>query len=121
MLATNIKWDTDGDMEVYFRNAFLSWTEGKFNLKVGLTNTVLFNLQQSIWSHRYALKSQQDFIGMGNSVDLGLIASYDFSSKISADLSITNGEGNKTIRKDKSLRYVLGLTYSPIENLFFRA
>lgn len=110
----------DDDVKVYLRNAYVSWTEGNFKLKVGLTGLTQFNLQQSIWGHRYALKSQQDLIGMGESVDLGIVASYNFNDAISADFSLTNGEGYKVIRKDKSTRYGLGITYKPFKNFVLR-
>lgn len=112
---------TDNELKVHVRNAFVSWTEGKFKLNLGLTNLKQFNTQQSAWGHRYALRSQQDLSGMGHAVDIGAVVSYDFCSFFSADFSVTNGEGYKKIRKDKSMRYSLGMTFHPLKNFTLRA
>lgn len=111
---------TDDKLQVNLRNAFLSWEEGAFKLDVGLATLKQFSLQQDMWGHRYALQSQQDMGDLGQSVDIGAVATYTFCPFFSADLSITNGEGYKTIRKDKSMKYSIGATLKSKSNLIFR-
>lgn len=107
-------------LEVHVRNAFVSWSDHGLKLDVGLITLKQFSLQQQMWGHRYALQSQQDLAGMGHSVDIGAQVSYSFSPLFAVDLGITNGEGYKKVRKDKSMRYSIGATIIPIDNFVFR-
>jgi hypothetical protein len=58
---------------------------------------------------------------MGSSADLGVTGEYKFTPWISADLSLTNGEGYKNMNKDNKYRYGLGVTVNPIQSLTLRA
>lgn len=111
---------TDDKVEVHVRNAFATWQDKGFRVDIGMMTLKQFSLQQSMWGHRYALQSQQDIADMGHAVDVGLQATYTFSPILSADISITNGEGYKTIRKDKSTKYSIGATVNPIDHFTFR-
>lgn len=111
---------TDDKVEVHVRNAFVTWADQGFNIDLGIMTLSQFSLQQNMWGHRYALQSQQDLADMGHSVDIGILASYNFSPILSADVSITNGEGYKKIRRDKSMRYSVGTSWRPIDNFVFR-
>jgi hypothetical protein len=113
------KTPSDG-LEVYLRNAFVNWNDKGFNINVGMIGLMEFSVQESYWMHRYVMKSFQDLNKMGPSVDMGITAEYTFNSYISADISITNGEGNKKIKKDNSMRYAAGLSLHPVENTIFR-
>ncbi|MDR0823718.1 MAG: outer membrane beta-barrel protein [Prevotella sp.] len=113
------KTAADG-LEVYVRNAFVNWNDKGFNVNVGLTGSLQFSTQESYWMHRYVMKSFQDLNGMAPSVDMGVTAEYAFSPYISADLSITNGEGYKKIKKDKNMRYAAGISLRPLKNTIFR-
>lgn len=107
-------------LEVYLRNAFLTWNDQGFNVNLGLTGLLQFKLQEDYWEHRYVLKSFQDLNKMGHSVDLGVTAQYTFNRYISADISLTNGAGYKDISKSESKRYAAGLNLSPLKGLVFR-
>lgn len=113
------KTSTDG-LEVYVRNAFVNWNDKGFNINVGLTGLMQFSIQENYWMHRYVMKSFQDLNKMAPSVDMGVTAEYAFNSYISADLSLTNGEGYKKIKKDNSMRYAAGISLHPIKNTIFR-
>ncbi|NDV96236.1 hypothetical protein D0T84_15140 [Dysgonomonas sp. 521] len=113
------KTSSDG-LEVYLRNAFVSWNDKGFNISAGLIGLMEFSVQETYWMHRYVMKSFQDLNKMGPSVDLGITAAYTFSPYLSADISLTNGEGNKKIKKDNSMRYAAGLSLYPMENTIFR-
>lgn len=113
------KTSTDG-LEVYVRNAFINWNDKGFNVNVGLIGLMQFSIQEKYWMHRYVMKSFQDLNKMASSVDLGLTAEYTFNPYVSADFSLTNGEGYKKIKKNKSTRYGGGISLHPIENTIFR-
>lgn len=108
-------------LEVYLRNAFVSWEEDKFIVNVGLIGLLQFKAQEDLWGYRYVLKSYQGLNKMGSSVDLGVTANYKFSKVISADISLLNGEGYKNVRKNNSTRYGMGLTFEPSDHWIFRA
>lgn len=106
--------------EVYLRNAFVNWNDKGFDVNVGQTGMLQFSTQEKYWMFRYVMKSFQDENKMGSSVDLGVTASYKFNPYVSADLSLTNGEGYKKIKKDNSNRYAAGLSLFPVKNIIFR-
>lgn len=109
-----------GNYEVYLRNAFIRWQDKGFDVSVGEIGLLQFSTQESYWKFRYVLKSFQDLNKMAPSVDLGITAQYKFSDFISADISLTNGEGYKKIEQNKSNRYAAGLNIKPLKNTIFR-
>lgn len=111
---------SSGSQEVYVRNAFINWKDQNFNINGGLIGLLEYNTQELYWMHRYVLKSYQDLNKMAPSVDLGASFEYTFNPFISADLTFTNGEGNKKIKKDNSARYAGGISIHPIKNTVFR-
>lgn len=111
----------EGESEVYLRNAFLRWKDKGFDISAGQIGLLQFKTQEDYWSHRYIMKSFQDENKMGSSVDLGITAKYNFSPILSADISLTNGEGYKRIEKNNSTRYGVGLSLYPIKNIILRA
>lgn len=113
------KTSTDG-LEVYLRNAFINWNDKGFNINVGQIGLMQFSIQEKYWMYRYVMKSFQDLNKMASSVDLGITAEYQFNPYISADLSLTNGEGYKKIKKDNSSRYAAGLSLYPTKNTILR-
>lgn len=113
------KTSTDG-FEVYLRNAFVNWNDKGLNVNVGLIGLMQFSIQEKYWRHRYIIKSFQDLNKMAPSVDLGFSAAYEFNSYISADITLTNGEGYKKVKKDDNMRYAAGISFHPIKNTIFR-
>ncbi|MFT4221688.1 hypothetical protein [Dysgonomonas sp.] len=113
------KTSNDG-LEVYLRNAFINWNDKGFNINVGQIGLMQFSIQEKYWMHRYVMKSFQDLNKMASSVDLGITAEYEFNRYISADLSLTNGEGYKKVKKNNSTRYAAGLSLHPTKNTIFR-
>lgn len=109
-----------GNLEVYLRNAFIRWQDKGFDISVGEIGLLQFSLQENYWKHRYVLKLFQDLNKMAPSVDLGITAQYKFNRFLSADISLTNGEGYKKIEQNKSNRYAVGLNIKPIKNTIFR-
>lgn len=113
------KTSSDG-MEVYLRNAFINWRDNGFNINAGLIGLMQFSTQEDYWMHRYVMKSFQDLNKMAPSVDLGVTAEYNINDFLSADLSLTNGEGNKKVQKDNNMRYAAGLNLHPTRNTILR-
>lgn len=109
-----------GNLEVYLRNAYLNWKDKGFDVYVGEIGLKQFSTQEKYWMHRYVMKSFQDLNKMAPSVDLGITAEYKINDYISADLSLTNGEGYKKVEKNNSTRYAAGVSLFPIKNIIFR-
>jgi len=113
------KTASDG-LEVHLRNVVVNWNDKNLNINAGLTNLMQFSIQEKYWMHRYVMKSFQDEYKMAPSVDLGATIEYTFNPYISADFSLTNGEGYKKVKKDNSMRYAAGLSLHPIKNTILR-
>lgn len=112
--------NADGKLEVYLRNAFIRWQDKGFDISLGEIGLLQFSLQEKYWRYRYVLKSFQDLNKMSPSVDLGITAQYQIAKFLSADISLTNGEGYKKIEQNKSNRYAAGINIIPIQNTIFR-
>lgn len=113
--------DATGYKKVAFpKNALLNYKTGSFSMRFGLIGLNQFSLQEKQWGYRCIYKPFQDAYGMGYSADYGMAADYKFSDLISADASITNGEGFKSLDTDSTLKLSAGVTVSPIKGLDFR-
>ena len=97
----------------YFKNAGVTYKNGKFICRFGLIDTKQFIIQEKIWGHRYLFKSFQDEYKLGVKADMGTIVEYRFNSMLGADLSIMNGEGYKKLQLDNSFKTGLGLNFYP--------
>lgn len=104
----------------YLKNAQVDWKGYGFSVSVGLVNLKQFSEQENFWGHRYVFKSFQEEYGIAFCEDIGLIAGYEFSPVISADIALTNGEGRRFTNMDNHYRYGTGVTVKPTEGLIFR-
>lgn len=104
----------------YIKNAQISWKFGKLTFNGGLISTIQFSMQEKFWGYRYIMKSFQDIYKFGNSADLGISATYQFTKWFSADAIVVNGEGYKKIQKNDGLMYGLGVTLTPIKGFSMR-
>ncbi len=112
--------DKNGRFTPALKNAFLQWHKNNLTLTVGLMGLFEYREQEAYWGHRYTYKSFQDHYKFGHSADYGVAVKYQISAPISVDFSWTNGEGYKTLKKNKSNRYELGVSVVPVENLLVR-
>lgn len=119
-VSSNESFMVNQERKVYLKNALLSWKDKGFTVNGGLIGLLQFNLQEKFWGYRYIAPSFQDLYKMGSSADLGITGEYKFSPLISADLSLTNGEGYKNMNKDNKYRYGAGITVNPIPSLTLR-
>ncbi len=112
--------DKNGRFVPALKNAFLQWHKNNLTLTAGLIGLYQFREEESYWGHRYTYKSFQDHYKFGHSADFGVAVKYEISAPLSVDFSLTNGEGYKTIKNNKSNRYELGVSAIPVENLLVR-
>jgi hypothetical protein len=105
----------------YFKNAYLSYNNGKVLTWFGLFDMLQFKLQERFWGYRYLYKSYMDQYRFGSSADLGAGFQYSPSEKITCDLIISNGEGYTDLQFDNVYRVGTGLTLVPVKGLTIRA
>lgn len=113
--------DSSLERTAFVKNACVVWTEDNFSVEFGLVNTLQYDYQISFWGYRYLSTVFQDLNSYGPSADLGVIGKYKFTKNLSVDVSITNGEGFKTLNTNNNNRYGIGATYAPIKGLTLRA
>ena len=104
----------------YLKNAQVDWRGYGFFVSAGLVNLKQFSEQENFWGHRYVFKSFQEEYGIAFCEDIGVVAGYEFSPVISADIALTNGEGRKFKNMDNHYKYGAGVTVKPIDGLIFR-
>lgn len=104
----------------YLKNAQIDWKGNGFFVSAGLVNLRQFSEQENFWGHRYIFKSFQEEYGIAFCEDIGVVAGYEFSPVISADLALTNGEGRKFKNMDNKYKYGAGITSKPAKGFMFR-
>ena len=107
-------------MTAYLKNAYLQYANDNLKFNFGLIGTKQFNLQESMWGHRYLYKSFMDQHGYGASADLGASMVLKLDPALSVDASVLNGEGYKHLQRDSVLMYTAGVTVKPVKNLYAR-
>ena len=110
----------DFQMTAYLKYAFIQYASGKLVAKIGMIGLHQYKIQESQWGGRYLYKSFMDEHKFGPSADLGAFVAYQFHDMVSADLTIANGDGYKSIQSDTTLKYSLGVTLNPLSGLIFR-
>lgn len=108
------------DMTAYLKNAYVQYKDDRITTKFGMIGLNQFNLQENLWGGRYIYKSFIDEHKIGPSADIGAFFSYKFNNMFSSDITVANGEGYKNIQKDNYLKYSLGVTFNPIEEIDIR-
>jgi hypothetical protein len=104
----------------YFKNAALIYSKDKLTLSFGLIDLYQFKIQEKFWGHRYIYKSFMDEHKFGASADLGASISYQVYDKVSADLTVINGEGYNQLQADNAYKTGFGITYLPVKGLTAR-
>ena len=108
------------DMTAYLKNAFVQYDNGRLLAKIGMIGLHQYRIQERQWGGRYLYKSFMDEHKFGPSADLGAFVGYDFHEKFSADLTIANGDGYKSVESDTTLKYSFGATVIPLGGVVFR-
>lgn len=104
----------------YFKNAYISYSNGRVRTWFGLMDMLQFKVQEKFWGYRYLYRSYMDEYRFGSSADLGAGIQYTASERITTDLVISNGEGYKSLQFDDIYRIGLGLTLNPTPGLTLR-
>ena len=106
----------------YVRNAQLKYSFDNYGLSItmGLLSAKLCKVQEKFWSRRYLMKSFVDENKFGATSEFGIVTEYKNNKTFSSDLSIINGNGYKSIKKDSTLKVALGFNLHPIEGLSLR-
>lgn len=104
----------------YFKNAGIQFRYGGFTANAGLFDMQQFKYQEKFWGYRYLFKSYMDEYKFGPSADIGFSVQYDFNKWISADLTISNGEGYTAPQRDETYKLGGGITLHPLRKLTFR-
>ena len=105
----------------YLRNAYIAYKDKRLNVIFGVLGLKQFKEQESNWGYRYIYKSAMDHYKFNSSVDAGLYIKYKLFDFLSADVTLTNGEGAKS-QQDIEGKYRLGggLSASLVEGLSVR-
>lgn len=114
--------DENGNMKFngYLKNAQIDWKGNGLFVSAGLVNLKQFSEQENFWGHRYIFKSFQEEYGIVFCEDIGVVAGYEFSPVVSADIALTNGEGRKFKNMDNKYKYGAGVTLKPAKGFMFR-
>lgn len=127
-ISSKVIVDTDDPGEgkltevAYMRNAYIAYKGDKLDAYFGIIGLKQFKEQENNWGYRYIYKSAMDEYKFNNSVDAGAYVKYKFTSWLSADFTISNGEGAKK-QQDSEGKYRTGygLTLKPIKNITIRS
>ena len=109
------------EMTAYLKHAYVQYKKDRLTAQIGMIGLQQFRMQEDLWGGRYLYKSFMDEHNIGPSADLGAYVAYKIHEKVSADLTIANGEGYKKLESDTALKYSLGITVLPIDGLDLRA
>ncbi len=106
---------SDLERVAYIKNAMLSWKTGNFTLDFGLIG--LGTIQRTgkilgIPLYHEILPRQYKF---GSSADMGILGKYKFTKWLSADITISNGEGYKKLNGDNKYRYAVKQQFFPLK------
>jgi hypothetical protein len=111
----------DLEMTAYLKHAYVQYRKNRLTAQIGMIGLQQFKMQEDLWGGRYLYKSFMDEHKFGPSADLGAYLAYEIHEKVSADLTIANGEGYKKLESDTALKYSLGITVLPVNDLNLRA
>lgn len=106
----------------YLRNAYIGYKDERLNVLFGILGMKQFKEQENNWGYRYIYKSAMDHYKFNNSVDAGVYVKYKIFDFLSADITLSNGEGAKKQQDiEGKYRFGGGLSAELAEGLSFRA
>jgi len=101
----------DNRLNIYLKNAMLSWTTDYGKFVFGLQGMNMFNVQEHNWGYRFVEKSPMDLYKFASSADLGFGYYNKFGKKINFSFLVTNGSGYKKSENDNYKKYSVQLFY----------
>ena len=111
---------TNGIEHVFVKNAYVQYKDHGLTATAGIIPTSHAWLSEKYWGLRYVGRSMFDLYGFGQVADLGFNVKYDFCHWLSADVSMLNGEGFRSIQLDNHYLYALGFDIRPFEHFDIR-
>lgn len=115
-------YTTTSNMNVFIKDAYLKWGNGKTNLIVGMSITPTWSFIKDIWAYRNVEKTLMDLQRIGKSRDVGIAlrGSLDQNNRIQYHLMLGNGNG--TAAEINTGKNIAGsLTVEFLKNVFFQA
>ena len=119
-IGDSLEGSTNLELTAYLKTAALTYKYEKLTIDFGLIGLKQFKVQEGMWGHRYLYKSFQDAYKFGSSADLGISISYKLIDQLSADVTVSNGEGYKKLQADSLFKYAIGITGKPVDGLVVR-
>jgi hypothetical protein len=104
----------------FFREAAVTYSKDRLHISFGITTTRHFDMLQKFWGKRFICNEFEIRNKYGNIADLGVVADYRLSDKVSLDAALTNGEGYSQVQLDNGIKAAAGVTYRPDHNYVFR-
>lgn len=104
----------------YFKNAGVKYHKDKLTVNVGITNVLMYAIQEKYWGHRYIEKPYLDRFKFGPSADIGGNIAWKFNDFIAVDFGLYNGEGYKNLQNDNSYRGGFGISIMPFKHFLIR-
>lgn len=120
-IATDKDTVTKTKLLAYFNKANLQYKVGNLQVQFGVIGLTQFDTNEKLWGYRYVYKTFQDQNKFGNTSDLGISILYSFIDQLSADITVANGEGMKSLQLDNDLKYALGVSAMPFKGMIIRA
>ena len=95
----------------FLKKAQLDWSVSDcMKISMGLIGMNMFNVQEKTWGNRFIAKSAMDANNFSSSADLGFSITKDFKM-VTANLTMTNGEGYKNMDVDENSKISLQLLH----------
>ncbi len=104
----------------FLKYAYIQYDYKKLSVRGGMIPTLQFDIFEKKWGYRYVCKSFQDEYGLVPSTDIGVNVMYTFDHRISVDVILVNGEGNKYQEIDSVFRAGTGISFTLQEGFLVR-
>lgn len=99
---------------------YLKYQNDRLSVTGGMIPLPEYDASDSKWGYRYIYRPAHEFYEFGAAADLGLSVAWKFSSWLSADITVMNGEGYKVLESDSTFKASLGFSITPADGAYFR-
>src|SRR5699024_2171839 len=101
-LSARLRFDTkspgdfssDTKLRPYVKDAYLNWSSGNQQIRLGISPTPTFDLQEDIWKYRSVAKSPLNLFKFGSSRNLGISAKVKLGGSTTLEYHFFLGNGN---------------------------
>ncbi len=99
---------------------YLKYQNERLSVTAGMIPLPEYEASDSKWGYRYIYRPAYELYEFGAASDLGLSVAYKFTSWLSADLTVMNGEGYKVLESDSTFKAALGFSLTPATGAYMR-